>query len=275
VSKSAHYWELPLELGSQLPASVRVAVSSTSLGNLGLNAKAANADDVSRLRHQVRVDHDLPAVTWLQQVHGTVAVMADTAADHAQADASFTQKPRHACAVLTADCLPILLMSADGARVAAVHAGWRGLFAGVIENTVQQADMTGGVALIAPAIGPCCFEVGSDVRDAFLDAAASDQHEQISSCFRPTAPNKCSSSEAVAPNNSRSSSEAVAQKFHADLPALAQQRLQRLGFSALQSAICTRCDPRFYSHRASVAGARADGRFVSMIWREPISDLPR
>ncbi len=250
MSNIARYWELPNDFRAELPAFVRIALSTTLLGNLGFNAQGAAAAEVSELRRQVQSDFDLSAMTWLKQVHGKAAVRAESASDEAHADASFTQQKQHACAVLTADCLPVLLASHDGATVAAVHAGWRGLSAGVIENTVAHSGLKDGVAFIAPAIGPCCFEVGEDVRAAFLHGARLDQREQVERCF----------------------THAGAGKFLADLPKLAEQRLRELGFRVLDSQICTRCDARFYSHRASVAGLRADGRFASMIWREASTD---
>ena len=116
----------------------------------------------------------LPAaatIQWLQQVHGTTVVKAGGSA-HPEADACWTDQPGVACAVMTADCLPVLLASEDGKVVAAAHAGWRGLLAGVLEQTVAAMDIDPLrlLAWMGPAIGPQAFEVGSEVRDAFVDA---------------------------------------------------------------------------------------------------------
>ena len=108
-------------------------------------------------------------VQWLDQVHGTSVVAAHQCADTATADAVWTDKRNIACAVMTADCLPILLDSTNGQWVAAVHAGWRGLAGGVIEAALQAMPrgMLGFVAWLGPAIGPQAFEVGHDVKSAF------------------------------------------------------------------------------------------------------------
>ena len=108
-------------------------------------------------------------IQWLDQVHGTSVVAAHQCVETATADAVWTDKPNIACAVMTADCLPILLASTDGQCVAAVHAGWRGLAAGVIEAAVQSMPnrISGFVAWLGPAIGPQAFEVGQDVKSAF------------------------------------------------------------------------------------------------------------
>jgi YfiH family protein len=113
---------------------------------------------------------------WLTQTHGTVCVDAATAAAGVAADASFTRQRGVVCAVLTADCLPVLLCDEAGTVISAVHAGWRGLADGVIEASVARMDTPGArlMAWLGPAIGPAAFEVGADVRDVFLahDAAA-------------------------------------------------------------------------------------------------------
>ncbi|MET0379093.1 MAG: laccase domain-containing protein, partial [Spongiibacteraceae bacterium] len=131
----------------------------------------------------------LSAVSWLQQVHGT-AVAAATVGRHPQADAQYTRTFGLGCAVMTADCLPVLLCNRDGSQVAAVHAGWRGLCAGVIEQTV--AAFAPGQSLLAwlgPAIGPDQFEVGPEVRAAFLDEVGNigADREATAACFRPSA----------------------------------------------------------------------------------------
>lgn len=110
-------------------------------------------------------------VQWLQQVHGSSVVKAGEGG-YPEADACWSDQPGIACAVLTADCLPVLLAADDGSVVAAAHAGWRGLLAGVLESTVAAMDVDPMrlMAWMGPAIGPEAFEVGPEVREAFIDA---------------------------------------------------------------------------------------------------------
>ncbi len=179
---------------------------------------------------------------WLTQVHGTRCVDAETAADGAEADASFARSSRRACAVLTADCLPVLLCDAGGTVVAAAHAGWRGLAAGVLETTVAAMRMPGSALLawLGPAIGPAAFEVGDEVRADFLrdDAGAI-------SAF-------------VAHGDG---------KWLCDLYALARLRLARLGIERVSGGgFCTVADRgRFFSYRRD----GNTGRMATLIWLEP------
>ena len=107
---------------------------------------------------------------WLTQVHGTVAVNLDKRPKISQGDAAYSRQPGNVCAVMTADCLPVLFCDRQGSVVAAAHAGWRGLLAGVLESAVSamQVAPENILAWLGPAIGPACFEVGSEVRDAFV-----------------------------------------------------------------------------------------------------------
>lgn len=175
---------------------------------------------------------------WLEQVHG-VAVVEATPAQVLQADASWTQKPGIACTVMTADCLPVLFCDRAGSRVAAAHAGWRGLAAGVLEATLDKLALPADQVLVwlGPAIGPQAFEVGGEVRDAFVA-----QHAQAAVAFQPS-------------NN--------AGKFMADMYQLARIRLAERGVVAVYGGdFCTFNDPRFYSYRRSAQ----TGRFASLIW---------
>ena len=152
-------------------------VSKTPYDSFNL---AAHVDDsveaVVNNRRMLREELDLPAdPVWLEQVHGNAVVDAASVKDIPQADASFTTQPGVVCAVLTADCLPVLFSTRDGGAVAAAHAGWRGLAEGVLEVTVQKLVSAAGVeaadvvAWLGPAIGPDAFEVGSEVVKAFTD----------------------------------------------------------------------------------------------------------
>ncbi len=175
---------------------------------------------------------------WLRQVHGVVVAAAD-AACVAEADASWTARAGVACAVLTADCLPVLFCDRAGTRVAAAHAGWRGLAGGVLETTLAALAVPAAEVLVwlGPAIGPQAFEVGGEVRDIFLAA-----HPQAETAFVPSL---------------------NAGRFMADIYALARIRLAACGISAVYGGgLCTVTDPRFYSYRR----AARTGRFASLVW---------
>jgi len=218
--------------------------------NLGAHVGDA-ADAVLENRARLRKAARMPAEPrWLSQVHGIEVADLDTAVGIHVADAAVSARAGTVCAVLTADCLPVLLSTADGAVVGAVHAGWRGLAAGVIETALQalRARAAPGIGIQAwmgPAIGPGHFEVGAEVRTAFLqqDPAAA---------------------EAFAPND--------AGRWQCDLYALARLRLQRQGVSAITGGgLCTYDDAAdFYSHRRDVQhlGRAATGRMASLIWRD-------
>ena len=175
---------------------------------------------------------------WLQQVHGVAVVEADPA--HVlEADASWTHKPNIACTVMTADCLPVLFCDRAGTRVAAAHAGWRGLAAGVLEATLAQLAVPADQVLVwlGPAIGPQAFEVGAEVREAFVA-----QHAQTAGAFQPSS---------------------HADKYMADIYQLARTRLAACGVEAVYGGdFCTVTDPRFFSYRRSAQ----TGRFASLIW---------
>jgi YfiH family protein len=181
---------------------------------------------------------------WLRQVHGANVVQADTLAEVPAADASVAFQPNTVCVVLMADCLPVLLCSEDGRVIGAAHAGWRGLAAGVIENTVLAMQAPPGelLAYLGPAIGPQAFEVGNDVREAFL----------------ATDPN---GARAFSPNDTAPG----VNKWLADLFLLARLRLQRCGVHRIYGGnVCTHSDPvRFYSHRRD----KVSGRMAALIWR--------
>ncbi|MBC3377484.1 peptidoglycan editing factor PgeF [Pseudomonas sp. SWRI92] len=177
---------------------------------------------------------------WLQQVHGIDVVEADPA-QVVTADASWTAAPGIACTSMTADCLPVLFCNRAGTRVAAAHAGWRGLANGVLEATLDCLEVPADeiLAWLGPAIGPQAFEVGPEVREAFI--AHLPKAEQ-----------------AFTPSHN-------AGKFLADIYALARLRLAVRGITAVYGGgLCTVTDPRFFSYRRN---ART-GRFASLIWLE-------
>ena len=211
--------------------------ASFNLGDHVGDDPAAVAENRARLRRHLPGDP-----CWLRQVHGTRCCAAPARSPvPPEADASFTREPGVVSAVLTADCLPILLCDQAGTVVAAAHAGWRGLAAGVIESTVAAMDV-GGESLLAwlgPAIGPRQFEVGSEVRGAFVDHAA-----EAAQAF-------------VAREHG---------KWLCDIARLACQRLAALGVRRVTGAgFCTvEDDRRFFSYRRD----GATGRLASLVWLE-------
>jgi YfiH family protein len=177
---------------------------------------------------------------WLQQVHGIAVVEADPTRV-ATADASWTATPGIACTAMTADCLPVLFCNRAGTRVAAAHAGWRGLANGVLEATLDSLATPADeiLAWLGPAIGPQAFEVGPEVREAFI-------------AHLPQAV------QAFVPSHK-------AGKFMADIYALARLRLAARGVLAVYGGgLCTVTDPRFFSYRRSPR----TGRFASLVWIE-------
>ncbi|WP_165670090.1 peptidoglycan editing factor PgeF [Metapseudomonas otitidis] len=175
---------------------------------------------------------------WLSQVHGIRVVEADPTRVET-ADASWSQAPGIASLVMTADCLPALFCNRDGTRVAAAHAGWRGLANGVLEATLDALATPADQILVwlGPAIGPDAFEVGPEVREAFIA-----QHAEADTAFRPSA---------------------NAGRYLADIYALARIRLAARGITAVYGGgFCTVSDPRFYSYRR----ASRTGRFASLVW---------
>ena len=226
------------------PANVRACVTTRSGGvslppfetfNLGDHvgdAPQAVAENRHRLCEALGCD-----VAWLSQVHSCDVV--DAAVSGRVADACWTDVRRRACAVLTADCLPVLFCDRSGERVAAAHAGWRGLAGGVLENTLAALQVPPEEVLVwlGPAIGPHAFEVGPEVRQAFLEG-----HADAAVAFVPSV------------NGGR---------FMADLYALARLRLAASGVRSVHGGgFCTYSDPRFYSYRRN---ART-GRFASLVW---------
>lgn len=196
-------------------------------------------------RRRLRTAFDLPAEPcWLRQEHGmrVIEVDNDPAAAPPVADGAWTASPGVVCAVLTADCLPIVLADPDGAAVGVLHAGWRGLAAGVIEAMISAipVEPPGLRAWLGPAIGPHAFEVGPEVRDAFLahDPAAA-------TAFVP----------------------GRGDRWWADLYTLARQRLRNAGVTDINGGeYCTFSEPeRFFSWRRE--GART-GRMATLVWLE-------
>ena len=230
-----------------VPPSVHAAVTTRTGGassgpyaslNLALHV-GDDPDAVAENRRRVRAALELPAdPRWLTQVHGTTVAVPGRN-EPASADAAVAFEPRQVCAVLVADCLPVMLATRTGDRVGIAHAGWRGLAAGVIEATVAAlaTDPAGLVAWLGPAIGPTAFEVGGEVRDAFIAS-------------QPAA------ARAFCPGRSG--------RFLADLPALARMRLAACGVTGVHGGgECSYSDAaRFYSYRRD----GRTGRMAALLW---------
>jgi hypothetical protein len=171
-----------------------------------------------------------------------------------EADAAWTDRSGMACAVLTADCLPVVIASADGREVAAAHCGWRGLAAGVLAQTVARfsADASSLRAWLGPAIGPSAFEVGEDVREAFLAVQPASQRESIDAAFMPLA--------------------GMQGKFLADLYALARIFLSVHGVEDVAGGgRCTfRESDLFFSYRRD----GVTGRMATLAWIDPAQGIP-
>lgn len=231
------------------PARVRAAVS-TRVGGVstgvyaGLNIGRSGGDcpdAVDENRRRLFEALALPqAPEWIRQVHGSRVVEVPHTPSEPDADACFTTRHGVVCAVQAADCLPVLFCDREASVVAAAHAGWRGLAGGVLEATVAALPVPPSqlMAWLGPAIGPEAFEVGPEVRAAFIEADSGSAR-----CFKPS------------PNPD---------KYLADLFALARQRLAAVGLRCVYGGgISTYEDPkRFYSYRRD----GATGRMVAMIW---------
>lgn len=188
---------------------------------------------------------------WLKQVHGTAVAHADSLDAPVEADASVAFSPGRVCAVLTADCLPVLFCDRHGTRVAAAHAGWRGLAAGVLEASVaaMQCDPADIMAWMGPAIGPQAFEVGGEVREVFVN-----QNPQDAEAFTPHP------------------SPLTPHRYLADIYGLARLRLARAGVRQVYGGgLCTHSDTeRFYSYRRD----KTTGRMASLVWLHRVRHLP-
>ena len=215
-------------------------VSAGPFDSLNLAAHVGDEEEkVAANRTRLKAELGLPAdPLWLEQVHGVNVVHAD-APETLAADASWTSSKGVICAVMTADCLPVLLCNPQGEQVAAIHAGWRGLLSGVIEATLETMDAPESMAWLGPAIGPEAFEVGGEVRAAFLD-----RNTAFEAAFRQTGDNT----------------------WMADIYALSRTLLRQAGVTSIYGGgECTVNQPGdYFSYRRD----RQTGRMVSLIWRE-------
>lgn len=210
------------------------------------NVGYSTADDpVAVEENRARLRALLPGEPrWLTQVHGARVLDAEAVHGRPKADASVARAAGTVCAIQIADCLPVLLADRSGRMVAAAHAGWRGLAAGVLDNTLAAMNSAGVasseiIAYIGPGIGPQSFEVGDEVRAAYVE-----REPATANAFVPR----------------------LAGKWLADLPGLARSALLRAGVSHVCGGnLCTYSDPqRFYSYRRD----GETGRMAALIWRE-------
>ncbi|CNI44244.1 purine nucleoside phosphorylase YfiH [Yersinia pekkanenii] len=231
-----------------IPAGVK-ACSTTRQGgisaspydslNLGTHVGDAAAS-VAANRQRLVEQAGLPQMpVWLEQVHGTRVLHLDgKVTPDVQADAVYSRVAGQVCAVMTADCLPVLFCSLAGNEVAAAHAGWRGLCAGILEQTLAQFNATPSsiIAWLGPAIGPQQFEVGEDVKQAFINI-----DPQSAAAFTPTGT-----------------------KYLADIYLLAHLRLQAAGIHAIYGGEhCTVSEKQqFFSYRRD----GITGRMASLVW---------
>ena len=225
------------------PAPVNIRAFTTTRTSWGDNIGGIGTitpEEGDRLRTLLSLPSD---PVWIQQTHSVTAVAAEISYDNQPADASYTGEPDQVCVVLTADCLPILICDSQGTQVAAIHAGWRGLANGIVENTVHAmlknpATTSDLMAWMGPAIGPEKFEVGADVYHAFTD-----NDPDCKPCFTPGAPGK----------------------WLANLFKLAARRLNKLGItSVFGGEYCTHTQQDlFYSYRRD---GSSTGRMASLIW---------
>lgn len=211
----------------EVPAAVRALVTTRAMGDM---KQAAARGKLRAL---------LPAEPcWMRQVHGTTVLEAPFE-EGAAADASVTRQRGEVCVVMAADCMPVLFAAEDGSAVGAAHAGWRGLCAGVLEETVARMGVPPSTLLawLGPAIGPRAYEVGDEVRAAFLERDAN-----AASAFAATRPGH----------------------WLLDLYAVARQRLAALGVGRVTGgAHCTHAEAaRFYSYRRD----GATERMAALIW---------
>jgi len=199
-----------------------------------------NPEAVIKNRERIVQMLGLPSnPVWMQQIHSNQAISIDKTTVLQQADASYTDKSGLVSVVMTADCLPILLASYDGSEIAAIHAGWRGLLAGIIANTVRLFKSDNIIAWLGPAIGPDCFEVGAEVKSSFESKSI-----QFASAFE----------------------QKNQHKYLADIYQLARLDLAALGIKQVYGGgFCTVTDKqRFYSYRRD----GETGRMATLIWRD-------
>ncbi len=243
-STNAPHWILP---NWDAPANIHAAMTLRTVGvSTGVydsfNLATHVGDDTLRVLENRRLLKErlmLPnEPVWLEQVHSDIVIDATRAIGSPRADASFADKVGVVCAVMTADCLPVLICTRDGQKIAAIHAGWKGLLAGIISNTLTALASHDVLVWLGAAIGASCFEVGADVRAAFVAKSG-----LFAAGFVQTS----------------------ADKYLADIYQLARIELAMRDVHAVYGGdFCTVTDKeRFYSYRRDTQ----TGRMATLIWR--------
>jgi hypothetical protein len=230
------------------PESVRAAVTTRQSGASSAPYDSFNLGDhvgdksrhVAQNRQQLITALQLPgSPLWLQQVHSTTVWQAEADSTQRVADAIIARSRQTVCAILSADCLPLLLCSQDGDEVAAIHVGWRGLAQGIIQNTIRQLKTPAGQMMVwmGPAIGPAAYEVDQPVHERFVH-----HNSALASCF----------------------TRSRAGHWQMDIYAIARQILGSLGVTHIYGGEhCTYSDSDlFFSHRRD----GTTGRMASLIW---------
>lgn len=228
------------------------AVQTTRLGgysaepflsfNLGSHVNDA-PENVEKNREKLRSELNLPSEPfWLEQIHGNICIPAATPSSPPKADASFTREADQVCAILTADCLPILVCSQEGQEIAGIHAGWRGILNGVITETLQQLQTPANrlMAWLGPTLSPENCELNAQIRLAFIQKNPDNKR-----AFYVQKPDRC----------------------FADLAELARMQLQQFGVQQIYGGnFCTyRDEALFFSHRRDQGKT---GRMATLIWFE-------
>jgi YfiH family protein len=233
-------WDTPTNI--HVAMTLRTGGFSTGVYD-SFNLATHVGDDLTRVlenRQLLKKELNLPAdPVWLEQTHSDIVIDAGQATTLQQADASYSDKAGVVCAVMTADCLPVLICTKDGQKIAAIHAGWKGLLAGIISNTLMALNSNEVLVWLGAAISARCFEVGEEVRAAFV-AKSPD----FAAGFRVTGNNK----------------------YLADIYQLARIELAARGIHAVYGGeFCTYTDKdRFYSYRRETQ----TGRMATLIWRD-------
>jgi hypothetical protein len=238
-------WPAPPGIRAFTTTRQGLGVSLAPFDAFNLGARCGDdADAVVENRRQLETALALPSPPrWLRQVHG-IGVVAEPGLDEPEADASVTCRAGTVLAILTADCLPVVFAAKDGSEIAAAHAGWRGLAAGMLEATVAAMRAPPGetVAWLGPCAGPTAYEIDAQVRDAFLAHAPSAEAAFVAT---------------------------RAGHWRVDLHALARMRLADAGIQAADvhgGGLCTISDAaRFFSHRRD----QRTGRMATLAWIEP------
>ena len=223
------------------PSNISALTTTLATGNLALHV-GDDAERVNRNRKELVTRLSLPAdPCWLEQTHTNHCVIVESDTLRI-ADAAITRSSAHPLAIMTADCLPILLCDTAGTEIAAIHAGWRGLLNGIVENTIHKMHTTPKalMAWIGPAICQQCYETGKEVQEAYIG-----RYPFTREAFRTS----------VTPH---------ATALHADLPRLAELILNASGVTAVyQSNACTfELEKKFYSYRREAQ----TGRIATLIW---------